>query len=1171
VETLETLDGEYQRLKACLASFAARAPVVDLRELKGLTDELPGHVQELALAEMIKLDLAAAQRCGLRRSLFDYLQSAGGPLAEHRVSLDLIVEDLQLRRAAGQPLEIERYAARWPKLLEQLPESKQNAAESQTPFLPEEPPPQLAMGQHIDDFSILNPLGQGAFAHVYLARQVSMHRLVALKVSTRPCDEPAALAQLDHPNIVRVYDQRQWSDQRAHVLYMQYLPGGTLEDVVRQTSQTNISQRGGDLLLDAIDRALLTGGQSAPENSPVRQEIAGLTWPGVVAWIGTQLASALAYAHQQRMLHRDVKPANVLLTADGIPKLADFNVCYSGLAGRAGAATYFGGSLAYMSPEQLRVANPADPLTAELLDGRSDLYSLAVTLWEVWQGRRPWAITSMPRNWQSGIEQLLAQRDEHPEVVVPCQTAAERALERTLRMTLSPRPEQRPRDGEELAGRLRLVLQPQVADWFEPAPHSFHARLLQIPIFLLAGAMVFLPNVLSSVFNYQYNRSQIMHLYPELLPQFDRLSEFVNWTFFPLGIGMLWYFTRPISQAIKAARTGSPASERQLSAAWNLGHRAALIGGCLWLMAGILFPIALQWFDPDFRARDAIRFILSMVLCGGVAWIYPFFGLTWFAVQVLFPRLLATTMSDPEFPQRSEQLRRRSGWYLISAAAIPLLALGLLAARPDSPRVVMLIAVVVTACALFASYLAHGKIENAITQLSKVLPATAITKRHRQPARNLSRLMLLLASTTASVTASADEPAFSAVAPILIDRCLICHNAQQSEGGYRLDTPRAMLEPGDSQRAPLVRGDLAASELYQRLIHADSDLRMPADGPPLDERDIGAIAQWIEQGAEIPEVQIDDPMANLLNDINGTPPEHYPPAWPIAALELDDERGEVIVGGYHELLVFDRRTGSLIRRLGDMPQRVADIALSPDRRQLAVAGGIPGRRGDVRLFDWPAGHATARLAHASDMQLCIAFAPDSQRIYVGGSDGKLVAVDLAARRIVGSFGGHSDWILALSVSADGNFLATGSRDRTAKRLRTDSLSVEASFVGHGRSVTAVLVSADGSRAISGDEQGTVMSWSESGEEPQRRAQVAGAVLGFQASGPDLYIFSANRGPSRWDLGTLQPKPWSLHVPNTTYTAFASTEDLIGWGTARAAWQAVVPEMPASLTAPALLP
>ena len=108
-----------------------------------------------------------------------------------------------------------------------------------------------------------------------------------------------------------------------------------------------------------------------------------------MCWIGARLAAALDYAHNRGVLHRDIKPANVLLAADGSPKLVDFNVSFSSKLEGATPAAYFGGSLAYMSPEQIEAYNPDHDRKPDELDGRSDIFSLGVVLWELLTGARP--------------------------------------------------------------------------------------------------------------------------------------------------------------------------------------------------------------------------------------------------------------------------------------------------------------------------------------------------------------------------------------------------------------------------------------------------------------------------------------------------------------------------------------------------------------------------------------------------------------------------------------------------------------------------------------------------------------------------------------------------------------------------------------------------------------
>ena len=102
---------------------------------------------------------------------------------------------------------------------------------------------QIEVGQRLDDFDLLVELGSGVFARVFLARQRSLQRLVAVKISANRGNEPQTLAQLDHDYIVRVFDQRILRDRDWRLLYMQYLPGGTLLDLVQAIRRAGAATR----------------------------------------------------------------------------------------------------------------------------------------------------------------------------------------------------------------------------------------------------------------------------------------------------------------------------------------------------------------------------------------------------------------------------------------------------------------------------------------------------------------------------------------------------------------------------------------------------------------------------------------------------------------------------------------------------------------------------------------------------------------------------------------------------------------------------------------------------------------------------------------------------------------------------------------------------------------
>jgi len=713
----------FKQLDACLLQVSEIAPVSNPHELIELLPECSPPARRLILAEIVKLDMAQAADAGFLRTLSFYNEILESQYPEGLIPIDLVLEEIQLRRACGEvPNELD-YRNRFPHLkgiiaeflARQVPRYKTTAVAK---------PPAFAPGQTVDDFQIVRTLGQGAFASVYLARQLSIQRLVALKVSLHGSDEPIALSQLDHANVVRLYDQRQLTEPNAVLLYMQYVPGGTLSDAIKLTATSPTETLSGLSLLQSVDAALLQAGQQLPEDSREREQLAAFDWPQVVAWLGVQLAEGLAAAHERGIMHRDVKPANILLTAEGVPKLADFNVSYGGDACGAGAAVHFGGSLAYMSPEQLRVADPHAVYRAEDLDNRSDLFSLAMVLWEVWHGRRPVQPADMCDSWSNALEQQMAMRREAPRLNRPATSAASRVLEKTLRRVLQENRELRPRSGRELAGRLRLALNTQAAEYFEPESNSWRSWILKRRVLLVTAAIIFVPNGLAGALNYQYNYHSIELHYPNLLQDFKGVSFAVNFIAFPIGAGLVVMIIRPLQLALWRARQEQPATDRELDAAWNLGHRAATIGGALWAIAGVAFPAALRIAEPNFATLSAIEFFLSLVICGGFAWIYPFFGISLVATMIYYPYLVAPTMVDSKLTERAARMKSRATNYLASAAAIPLAALGLLALSTNveaGHQVFLLAIVALTAIALPIAFIAHQHIQDSCNALQSVL------------------------------------------------------------------------------------------------------------------------------------------------------------------------------------------------------------------------------------------------------------------------------------------------------------------------------------------------------------------------------------------------------------------------------------------------------------------
>lgn len=206
------------------------------------------------------------------------------------------------------------------------------------------------IGTRIGGYEILDLIGRGGMAAVYRAQQVSMNRVVALKVLPRHLLDDATylqrfhrevriIAQLEHRNICPVHDYGE-EDGQPYIV-MRYMAGGSVDDRLRE----------GPLPIELIVR------------------------------IVAQVAPALDYAHAHHVLHRDLKPSNILLDDDDGAYLTDFGIARI-LGETSSTLTTQGvvGTPSYMSPEQ------AQGLP---LDARSDIYSLGVTLFEMATGRRP--------------------------------------------------------------------------------------------------------------------------------------------------------------------------------------------------------------------------------------------------------------------------------------------------------------------------------------------------------------------------------------------------------------------------------------------------------------------------------------------------------------------------------------------------------------------------------------------------------------------------------------------------------------------------------------------------------------------------------------------------------------------------------------------------------------
>ncbi|HUG90549.1 MAG TPA: serine/threonine-protein kinase [Planctomycetaceae bacterium] len=661
-----------------------------------LSDFLPDDpsAHAAALAELIRIDLNHRWRPGnVPRRLSDYV--AEFRVLEGSLPAELIYEEIRLRRDQGERVEAEDYFRQFPHQADELRRLLERVSTS-TPTVVEPPsflnrPDELAPGGRVDDFDLLTLLGEGAFAKVFLARQRSMQRLVALKVSTDEGREPQTLAQFDHDNIVRVFDQRTDDRRGLRLLYMEYCPGGTLSELVSEFRHAPPDERSGGLLVRVLNEALDRRGEARLEGDTAAT-LAAMNWPEAVCWIGARLAAALEYAHRRGVLHRDIKPANVLLSRLGVPKLADFNISFSAELEGSTPEEQFGGSLAYMSPEQLEAFHPGRARRADSLDGRSDQYSLGVLLWELLTGRRPFDDSQDTGSLPLRLDRMIARRQQ------PIPSASyerlppdwPRGLIHVLQRCLAPGPDDRWPGGKELAHQLDLCRDRGFQALVNPPPESRRVRwrAYAVPLVVLAAAV---PNILAGAFNLAYNHGEIVtHLSETQQQAFWRIQAVINSIAYPVGLGLIGVLSWSITRVIRARARGERVAAARFRAACRrcvaLGHTSALIGVTLWAVAGVAYPVSIHLAAGALNAPAYAHFLASLVLCGLISAAYPFFGASVIALRLLYPQLLGDDVPPPGDIHLLERLDHRASYYLALAVSVPLVAMLVLAGMSFGSR-----------------------------------------------------------------------------------------------------------------------------------------------------------------------------------------------------------------------------------------------------------------------------------------------------------------------------------------------------------------------------------------------------------------------------------------------------------------------------------------------------
>ena len=401
--------------------------------------------------------------------------------------------------------------------------------------------------------------------------------------------------------------------------------------------------------------------------------------------------------------------------------------------------------------------------------------------------------------------------------------------------------------------------------------------------------------------------------------------------------------------------------------------------------------------------------------------------------------------------------------------------------------------------------------------------------------------------------ASAAEPTYwQDVRPIFRKHCVVCHSERKLaevdvSAGLALDKPEHVRKGGKNGRVTvLVPGKPDESLVVTLLTSKDKKRAMPLDADPLSEAEVATIRKWVAAGApEGTKPKEDDgtaglnpaarpvrkldvvfptkaalpKTANLPGALELTLP--VGPLPPVAAVAFSPDGKFLASGTYGRVTVWDLATGRPAKVLTNVLGAVNDLKFSPDGKLLAIAGGQPSARGDLRLFstaDWKLLHS---LGGHLDTVSCVAFSADGTRLASASFDKTVRLWNVPEAKLVHTYTGHSDFVYAVAFAPDGSWYVTASKDRTGRVVDTATGKGLFTLSGSDQEVLAVAVLPTGAQVLAAGLDPVVSWYDPKTGERAKRAGGPGTATHEIAVDPKGALVVAAGGDG--SVRTLDPK------------------------------------------------
>lgn len=267
---------------------------------------------------------------------------------------------------------------------------------------------------------------------------------------------------------------------------------------------------------------------------------------------------------------------------------------------------------------------------------------------------------------------------------------------------------------------------------------------------------------------------------------------------------------------------------------------------------------------------------------------------------------------------------------------------------------------------------------------------------------------------------------YTHIRPIFQAKCHGCHQPAKPNGDYVMTHFEKMLQGGESDEKAILPGNAAGSYLVELITPINGKAEMPRKEEPLSQIEIDLVKNWIDQGA------INDTPANAVPkfDLDHPPVYTRPPL--ITSLDYSLDGAWLAVSGFHEVLLHKSDGSGLDKRLIGLSQRIESVRFSPDGHKLAVAGGSPGRMGELQIWDVATGALDLSVPVSFDTVYGVSWSPNGELVALGCADNTLRAFQVSDGKQVLFQGSHNDWVIDTVFNVKGDHIVSVGRDQTAK-------------------------------------------------------------------------------------------------------------------------------------------